>query len=48
MYASNGEICRYITAARTVHRKENMLYNPSNMDIYWEENGKHYLLAANH
>ena len=47
-YADNAEICRYVMAARTVHYEGSALVNPSDIDICWEEKGKHYLLTAGH
>ena len=44
-YASNGEICEYVTALRNVEMSAGLdrMYNPSALPIYYTASGKNYV-----
>lgn len=47
-YATNGEIFDYVEAYQNLifHRNRNLIYNPTAIDIYFEENGKIFYVKS--
>jgi len=43
-YATNGEICEYVTAMRSVTPKNGQLFNTSSQPLYIRRNGADVLL----